>query len=125
MNDSVWGLIAIIVLGGLGTLVLMSTVVIYGVSKINYLLDEHYLRIRVGFLPVRKIAIEDFIDVEVGVSHGVESWANTLNRTTLKSKGITLFRRSGLFKKLILTPDVPKQFVQNIKQHPKFVKGVR
>ena len=85
-------------------IVLLSS---YAVSKLNYVIDDRYLRLRFGPLRIRKISIDDICDARLGVSHWVEGWANTLNLKTLAAKAITVYRRSGYFKKVCLTPDDP------------------
>ena len=91
-----------------------------GISNINYLIDDRYVRIRIGSMRVRKFEIEDIRDAQVGTVHGVEAWTNTIHRPTIYEKGVTLFRRTGMLKKVVITPDDPTGFVERIKTHPRF-----
>ncbi len=101
---------------------------LYGISSINYQIDDEYLRICVGWLRLRKIPIRDIRAAEVGVRHWVESWGNTLDWATIREKAITVHRRSGAFKKVCFTPDDPQEFVDRIRSHPLYTgstEGVR
>ncbi len=101
---------------------------LYGISSINYQLDDEYLRICVGRLRLRKFPIRDLRAAEVGVRHWVESWGNTLDWATIREKAITVHRRSGLFKRVCFTPDDPQEFVDRIRSHPLYTgstDGVR
>ncbi len=93
----------------------------YGISSLNYLLDDHYLRIRLGPLPFRKFAIYDISDARVGFSHWTESWTNTIYPPAISRKCVTIYRKSGIFKRVLITPDDPAAFVERIKMHPRFV----
>ena len=92
----------------------------YGIGKINYVVDDQYLRIRIGPMVVRKFAIEDIRDATVGMSHWTESWGNTIHPATISKKAIIIYRRTGYFKKICITPDDPGGFVETIKAHPCF-----
>ena len=95
-------------------------ILFYGISRLNYLIDDRYLRIRLGPIPFRKFAINDIRHVQVGFSHWSESWTNTIYPPTISKKGVTLYRKSGRFKKVLITPDDPSGFVERIKMHPRF-----
>ena len=105
---------------GLIVAILMLWLLAKGISSINYVIDEAYLRIRVGKVAFRKIPIEDFDEVEVGVTIGGENWTNTLHMPTIREKGVTLYRRTGLFRRLIITPGDPDGFVTDVKAHPRY-----
>ncbi|MEE2839614.1 MAG: hypothetical protein VYC91_03705 [Acidobacteriota bacterium] len=100
--------------------ILIVLVMAKGISLINYAIDERYLRIRIGPWAFRKFAISDFKGAEVGVSIGGESWTNTINMLTIRHKGVTLYRRSGFFQRLIITPADPAGFVERVKFHPHY-----
>ena len=100
--------------------ILIVLVMAKGISLINYAIDEGYSRIRIGPLAFRKFAISDFKGAEVGVSIGGESWTNTINMKTIRQKGVTLYRRSGFFQRLIITPADPTGFVERVKSHPHY-----
>ena len=112
-------LIFVLALDALFFVVILG-VVVFGVSKINYQIDEHYLRMRIGSFLVRKIAVDDIQAVEIGYSDWVEGWANTLRRKTIKEKAVTVYRKSGKLRKIVLTPADQKQFVATLKKHPRF-----
>ena len=78
------------------------------------------MRIKIGVFTFRKILISDFEDAEVGVTVGGENWTNTIHMHTIRKKGVTLYKRSGLFRRLNITPDEPADFVERIKTHPLF-----
>jgi hypothetical protein len=105
---------------GLGGTFLLIVALLYGVSRINYGLDDRYVRIRLGPIPLRKIAIEDVRDARLGHRHCSESWTNTIYLPTIRKKAVTLYRRSGGFRRVVLTPDDPAGFVERVKRHPRF-----
>jgi hypothetical protein len=101
-------------------LILIMFVISYGVSQINYFVDECYVGIQVGSLAIRKIHIDDLQAVEIGTHEWVEAWANTLSRKKIKEKGVTLYRKTGGLRKVVLTPEDPRQFVARLRMHPRF-----
>jgi hypothetical protein len=108
-----------VLVGIVGT-VLCFGAVLYGVSRINYRIGDHYLRMRIGPIPLRKIAIEDICDVQLGYRHWSENWTNTIYMPTIRKKAVTLFRRSGGLRTVNLTPEDPAAFVELIRAHPRF-----
>ncbi len=90
-------------------------ILFYGISRLNYLIDDQYLRIRLGPIPFRKVAIDDISDVQMGPSYWSESWTNTIYPPTISKKGVTIYRKSGGFKKVVITPDDPAGFIERIK----------
>jgi hypothetical protein len=104
----------------LASLVLILFAIAYGVLQINYFVDEYYVAIRIGSITLRKIPIDDIQGVEIGTHEWVEGWANTLSRKTIKKKGVTMFRKTGGLRKVVLTPDDPQQFVALLREHTRF-----
>ncbi len=108
------------------TLILTLTVVcglpfiLFLVSLINCRIDERHVRCYWGPVPVRKIAIHDIRDAVKGHRHMSESWTNTIWMPTIRRKGVTLYRRTGGFKRVVITPDDPEDFIERIKAHPLF-----
>lgn len=103
--------------------IIIIAVLFYGLSKINYLIDDKYLRIRLGPVAFRKFAIDDIHDARVWYSHWAESWTNTIYPPTVAKRSVTIYRRTGMFKKVLISPDDPAGFVERIKKHPRFVPG--
>jgi hypothetical protein len=93
---------------------------VYLVSFINYRIDDRYVRCYWGPIPLRKIAIEDIRDAVRGYRHMSESWTNTVWMPSIRRRGVTLHRRTGGFKRVIITPDDPDGFIAAVKQHPRF-----
>ncbi len=108
------------VIGSIATILLVAIALGYLISNINYAIDEQYLRIKVGAFAFRKIPISDFEGAEIGVTVGGENWTNTIHMPTIRKKGVTLHRRSGLLRRLNITPDDPAGFVERIKAHPQY-----
>ncbi len=100
--------------------VLGVPVVLYLVGLINYRIGERYVRCYWGPIPVRKIAIDDLREAARGFRHMSESWTNTIWMPTIRKKGVTLFRRTGGFKRVVVTPDDPEGFIRGIKNHHRF-----
>jgi hypothetical protein len=94
--------------------------VVFLVSLINYRIDDSHVRCYWGPVPVRKIAIDDIRDAVKGHRNMSESWTNTIWIPTIRRKGVTLYRRTGGFKRVVLTPDDPEGFIERIKAHPRF-----
>jgi len=108
------------VIGSILIILIIAIGMGYLISIINYVIDEQYLRIKLGAFTFRKIPISDFKDVAIGVTVGGENWTNTIYIPTIRKKGVTLHRRSGLFRRLNITPDDPVGFVERIKSHPQY-----
>jgi hypothetical protein len=106
----------------IGTLFVVSAIpfILFLVSLINYRIDDRYVRCYWGPVPVRKIAVDDIRDAEKGYRHMSESWTNTIWMPTIRRKGVTLHRRTGGFKRVIITPDDPEGFIGRVKTHPRF-----
>jgi hypothetical protein len=106
-----------------GTLVTIGAfpLVLFLISLINYRVDDRYVRCYWGPVPVRKIAIDDIRDVVRGHRHMSESWTNTIWMPTIRRKGVTLYRRTGGFKRVVITPDDPEEFIERVKCHPRFL----
>ena len=94
--------------------------VVFLVSLINYRIDERHVRCYWGPVPIRKIAIDDIRDAVKGHRHMSESWTNTIWMPTIRRKGVTLYRRTGGFKRVVITPDDPEGFIEKIKNHQLF-----
>ncbi len=103
--------------------IIIVALLFYGISRLNYVIDEQYLRVRLGPIPLRKVAIDDIDDVRMGSRHWSESWTNTIYPPTISRKGVTVYRKSGRFKRVVLTPDDPAGFIEKIKMHPRFVRS--
>ena len=101
--------------------VIIIAVLFYGLSKINYHIDDQYLRIRFGQMTFRKFAVSDICDARVWYSHWAESWTNTLYPPAVSKRAVTIYRKTGIFKKVLVSPDDPAGFVEKIKRHPCFV----
>ena len=97
-------------------------VVIFLISLINYRIDDRYVRCYWGPVPVRKISIDDIRDAVMGHRHMSESWTNTIWMPTIRRRGVTLYRRTGGFKRVIITPDDPEDFIERIKTHERFLQ---
>ena len=94
--------------------------IIFLVSLINYRIDDRYVRCYWGPVPIRKIAIDDIRDAVREHRHMSESWTNTIWMPTIRRKGVTLYRRTGGFKRVVVTPDDPEGFIERIKIHKRF-----
>ena len=105
---------------GLGGTFLILWACLYVVSKINYRIDDRYLRLRIWGLNLRKVALEDIRDAQRGYKHWSESWTNTIYMPTIRERGVTLYRRSRKSARIVLTPDDPERFIAHIKSHPRF-----
>ena len=108
------------VIGSVATILLIAVGLGSLISNINYAIDDRYLRIKVGPFAFRKVLISDFEDAEIGVTVGGENWTNTIHMPTIRKRGVTLRRRSGLLRRLNTTPDDPVRFVERIKSHPRY-----
>ena len=103
-------------------LTLILALLFYGISRINYVIDDQYLQVRLGPILLRKVAMDDIADVRMGSRNWSENWTNTIYPPTISRKGVTVYRKSGRFKRVVLTPDDPSVFIKKIKMHPRFVE---
>ena len=103
--------------------VILVALLFYGISRLDYVVDDQFLRVRLGPIPLRKIAIDDIRDVRMGSSHWSESWTNTIYPPTIAKRGVTIYRKTGRYKKVVITPDDPAVFIERIKTHPRFTPG--
>jgi hypothetical protein len=94
--------------------------VLFLIGLINYRIGDRYVRFYWGPIPVRKITIDDIREAEKGHRHMSESWTNTIWMPTIRRKGVTLYRRTGGFERVIITPDDPEGFIERIKTHQRF-----
>lgn len=90
---------------------------IYAVALINYRIDDEAVRFYWGPIPIRRVAIDDIADVQRGLRHMSESWANTLWIPTLRRRSVTLYRKTGGGRRVVLTPDDPGEFIEQILCH--------
>ena len=97
--------------------------IFYGISRLNYVIDDRYLRLRLGPLPLRKVPIDDLVDAVATLTHWSESWTNTIYPPTISKKAVTVYRKAGGFGRIVLTPDDPAAFVERLKSHPRFGGG--
>ncbi len=93
---------------------------LWSISKINYVVDESFLRIRVGPITLRKFAIEEIRDIQPGYRHWSENWTNTIYLPTIRKRAVTIYRKSGRFSRINITPHDPAAFVETVKTHPLF-----
>ncbi len=97
------------------------SVILYLISLINYRVDDRYVRCLFGPIPIRKLVIEDICDVKREYRHMSESWTNTIWMPTIRKRGVTIYRRTGGFKRVVVTPDDPDTFIRSIKNHSRFI----
>jgi hypothetical protein len=94
--------------------------ILYSVSRLNYVIDDRYLRLRLGPIPLRKVPMGDIVDAVTTLTHWSESWTNTIYPPTISKKAVTVYRKSGGFGRIVLTPDNPEAFIERLKSHPRF-----
>ncbi|MFC1654609.1 hypothetical protein ACFL2F_02285 [Myxococcota bacterium] len=107
-------------LHAISVLLILVAGLFYGISKINYHIDDHHLRIRLGRWSFRKFKIDDIRDARMGFRHISEAWTNTIWVPTLMRKSVTIYRKTGLFKRVLITPKDPAAFVVKINAHRRF-----
>ncbi len=108
------------VIGIFLTILAITLLMGFFIGNINCGIRGNYVVVRIGKFVIRKVAISDIIDVESGISVGGENWVNTLSREKIKTLGVTVHRKSGLFKRLNITPKNPAEFVKEVKEHAHF-----
>jgi hypothetical protein len=96
--------------------------VVFMISLINYRIDDRHVRCYWGPVPVRKIAMDDIRDAVKGYRHMSESWTNTIWMPTIRRRGVILYRRTGRFRRVVITPDDPEGFIERIKAHERFFR---
>jgi hypothetical protein len=77
---------------------------------IDYRLAPTEVQITVFGFVVRKFAYADIEDVLMGSRSGGENWARRF------SGYVTIRRKRGLFRSVVITPDDPEGFVMQLKE---------
>lgn len=84
------------------------------VPFINYRLGEEALEVTVANRPVRRIPYGSIESVERGWSLLNEHWSR---RMDFWRWGVTIKRKSGLVRRLLITPDAPEDFIKELQAH--------
>jgi len=91
------------ILGGVFTLV----------PRLRYVVDQDYLRVVLGGVTLRKIALADieFIDTQAPIWN--EHWCNCF---VPKGRIVRIRRKTGLVRNFIITPKDRELFMKELKQ---------
>jgi len=87
------------------------------IAKLHYELDDAALLVKLGRTSLRRIAIDDMADIRKGYAHVTESWAASIYPPRLLRDSVTIYRRSGLFRRFLITPLDPDGFVREVRAH--------
>ena len=71
------------------------------ITRIAYVVDDRYLRVVLGRVTLRKIALSDIAFVDTATPFWNEHWCNTF---FVGKRVVRIRRRSGWIKNFIITP---------------------
>jgi hypothetical protein len=82
-------------------IVAWGTLLYWMITRIFYVVDDQYLRVRLGGFTLRKIAIADMAFVDTAAPFWNEHWCNT---AFTRKRVLRVRRKSGWIKNFIITP---------------------
>lgn len=83
------------------------------VPRIRYVLDESHLRVMLGGVTLRKIALADIEFVDTSAPFWNEHYCNCLSGC--RSRVVRIRRKSGLVRNFIITPADRDAFIQELR----------
>ena len=87
-----------------------------GIAKVNYRIDDKHLLIRFGDKRIiRKIAFEDIADVKPIFGLWVESWVTSPMPGNLKNHSVTIYTNSRWRRRILITPPNPEEFITELR----------
>ncbi len=98
-------------------LIAIAAIILYSVSSIRYRITPEELQIIILGIALRKVRLNNIESVQKGRDSSFwniftgENWANFHMRNV-----VTIKRKSGLMKNLIITPTDPDKFISTLQQ---------
>ena len=87
--------------------------VLWVVTRIRYTIDDRYVRVALGRITLRKIALADIESVETQYPLWNEHWCNTV---WAFGRIVRLRRRSGCVRNFIITPVNRDEFIRQLNE---------
>jgi hypothetical protein len=109
----------------LGVAVLLAAwvaLLLWSVTRIRYTVDGRHLRVRLGRLTLRKIALSDIESVDTRWCFWNEHWCNTF---WPRGRIVRIRRRSGLFRNFVITPADRDKVLHKLQERLYAIRGGR
>ena len=85
----------------LANILALCGILYFAITRIAYVVDERYLRVVLGKVTLRKIALSDIAFVDTAAPFWNEHWCNTV---FTGKRVVRIRRRTGLIRNFIITP---------------------
>ena len=86
--------------------------ILWCVTRIRYVIDDHYLRVLWFGITTRRIALSDMEKVDTCAPLWNEHWCNTLWPV---GRVVRIRRKTGIFRNFIITPQNRDAFIRELK----------
>jgi hypothetical protein len=87
--------------------------VLWGITRIGYAIDDRYVRVVLGGATLRKVALADIESVDTKWAAWNEHWCNALLPF---GRVVRIRRRSGLIRNFIITPVDRDEFIRQLRE---------
>jgi len=88
-------------------------VVLWGITRIGYTIDDRYVRVRLFGITLRKIALTDIASVDSKIVIWNEHWCNTLFAWR---RSVRICRKTGIARSFIITPANRDEFIRQLQE---------
>lgn len=82
------------------------------IAKMRYVIDERHVRVVVGSITLRKIALTDIEFVDTRGAFWNEHWCNCI---VPRGRVVRIRRKSGLVRNFIITPANRDEFIADLR----------
>ena len=109
----------------LGVAVLLAAwvaLLLWSVTRIRYTVGGRHLRVQLGKLTLRQIALSDIESVDTRMCFWHEHWFNTFSPF---GRIVRIRRRSGLFRNFVITPAGRHEFLGLLQERLAASRGER
>ena len=83
------------------------------VTRIRYRITDRHVRVRLGTVTLRKIALSDIASVDTRLIFWNEHWCNTLWPW---GRIVRIKRKSGFIRNFVVTPDNRDEFITQLRE---------
>ena len=95
-------------------------VVMWGVTRIHYAIDDQYVRVLLFGFTIRKIALTDIVGVDTKIVIWNEHWCN---RLFVWGRSVRIIRKSGIARSFIITPANRDEVIQQLQERRSVTRG--
>jgi len=100
--------------------IVVLVLLVWGVMRILYVIDDRYVRVVLFGFTLRKIALTDIELVDTRGPLWNEHWCNTV---WAFGRVVRLRRRSGVFRNFIITPANRDEFIRQLNERLSMNRG--